>query len=196
MLNDTEHQHIDSETYLGVTFDRQQTWKPHICNAETKTRRKLAIMGKLAGTQWGAAEAVFKNVYIGNIRPHLDYESTTCSSALKTFNYTLDKEQNYALRLITGSMRSTAIKIMEDTTAIQPLSKRRHMEIMIQVERYKCSSSHQMKTKIHDMTKNELNGKASYTRPTNFQRFTKAVVTRCNQLIIIYRRATIQPDQS
>ena len=36
MLNHTELQHIDSATYLCVTFDRRQTWKPHICNAETK----------------------------------------------------------------------------------------------------------------------------------------------------------------
>ena len=133
MLNHTELQHIDSATYLGVTFDRRQTWKPHICNAETKARRKLALLRKLAGTQWGAAEVVLKNVYIGTIRPHLDYGSTTCSSASKTSKYTLDKVQNQALRLITGSMRSTPIKIMEEITAIQPLSKRRDMRIMIQV---------------------------------------------------------------
>ena len=82
MLNHTELQHIDSATYLGVTLDRRQTWKPHICNAET--RRKLALLRKLAGTQWGVAKAVLKNVYIGTIRPHLDYGSTTCSSASKT----------------------------------------------------------------------------------------------------------------
>ena len=161
MLNHTELQHIDSVTYLGVTylgvtFDRRQTWKPHICNAETKARRKLALLRKLAGTQWGAAEAVLKNVYIGTIRPHLNYGSTTCSSASKTSNHTLDKVQNQALRLITGSMRSTPIKIMEEITAIQPLSKRRDMRIMIQAEPYKCSPSHPMKTKIHGMTKNRI----------------------------------------
>ena len=41
----------------------------------------------------GAAEAVLKNVYIGTIRPHLDYGSTTCSSAPKTSNYTLVQNQ-------------------------------------------------------------------------------------------------------
>ena len=53
-------------------------------------------------------------------------------------------------------MRSTPIKIMEEITAIQPLSKRRDMRIMIQAERYKCSPSHPMKTKIHGMTKNRI----------------------------------------
>ena len=103
MLNHTELQHIDSATYLGVTFDRRKTWKPHICNAETKTRRKLALLRKLSGTQWGAAEVVLKNVYIGTIRPHLNYGSTTS-------NYTLDKVQNQALRIITRSMRSNLVQ--------------------------------------------------------------------------------------
>ena len=166
MLNHAELQHIDSATYLAVTFDRRQTWKPHLCNAEIKARRKLALPRKLAGTQWGAAEAVLKNVYIGTIRPHLDYGSTTCSSASKTSNYTLDKVQNQALRLITGSMRSTPIKIMEEITAIQPLSKRRDMRIMIQAKRYKCSPSHPMKTKIHGMTKTRIK-RESFIHKTN-----------------------------
>ena len=71
MLNHTELQHID--VIYGVTFDRRHTWKPHICNAKTKARRKLALLRKLADTQWGAAEVILKNVYIGTIRPHLDY---------------------------------------------------------------------------------------------------------------------------
>ena len=56
MLEDVELQHIDSTTYLGVTFDKRQTWRYHINGAQAKARRKLALLRKLAGTQWGAAE--------------------------------------------------------------------------------------------------------------------------------------------
>ena len=37
-----------------------------------EVRRKLALLRKLAGTQWGAAETVLKNVYIGAIRHTLN----------------------------------------------------------------------------------------------------------------------------
>ena len=131
MLDDTELQHIDSATYLGITFDKRHTWKTHISRAEAKARRKLALLRKLGGTQWGAAETVLRNVYIGTIRPHLEYGSTTLSSAPKSAIYTLDKVQNQTLRLITGSMKSTPIRVMEETTAIQPLSKRRDMRNII-----------------------------------------------------------------
>ena len=39
MLDDTELQHIDSATYLGITFDKRQTRKTHISRAETKARQ-------------------------------------------------------------------------------------------------------------------------------------------------------------
>ena len=137
MLDDTELEHTDSATYLGITFDKIQTWKTHISEAEAKARRKLALLRKLAGTQWGAAETVLRNGYIRTILPHLEYGSTRLSSASKSAIYTLDEVQNQALRLITGSIKSTPIRVMEETTAIQPLSKRRDMRNIIQAERYK-----------------------------------------------------------
>ena len=70
MLDDVELQHTDSTTYLGVTFDKRQTWRNHINSTEAKARRKLALLRKLAGTQWSAAETVLKNVYIEAIRVH------------------------------------------------------------------------------------------------------------------------------
>ena len=80
MLDDTELEHTDSATYLGITFDKRQTWKTHISGAEAKARRKLALLRKLVGNQWGAEETILKNVYIGTMRPHLDYGSTTVSA--------------------------------------------------------------------------------------------------------------------
>ena len=95
-------------------------------------------------------------VYIGTIRPHLECGSTTLSSASKSAIYTLDKVQNQALRLITGSMTSTPIRMMEETTAIQPHSKRRDMINIIQAERYKCPSSHPMRKRMDAMTKHRI----------------------------------------
>ena len=109
--------------------------KTPISRAEAKARRNLAILRKLTGTQCGAAETVLKNVNIGTIRPHLEYWSTQLSSVSKSAIYTLDKVQNQALRLIRGSMIYTPIRVMEETTAIQPLSKISDMRNLIQNER-------------------------------------------------------------
>ena len=110
------------------------------------------------------------NVYIGTIRPHLEYGSTTLSAASKSAIYTLDKVQNQALRLITGSMKSTPIRVMEETTAIQPLSKRRDMRNIIQAERYKCSPSYPMRKRMDAMTKHRIKMESFIHKNNNLKR--------------------------
>ena len=53
-------------------------------------------------------------------------------------------------------MKSTPIRVMEETTAIQPLSKKRDMRNIIQAERYRCSPSHPMRKRIDAMTKHRI----------------------------------------
>ena len=86
----------------------------------------------------------------------MGYGPTTLSSASKSAIYTLDKVQNQALRLITGSMKSTPIRVIEEATAIQPLSKRRDMRNIIQAEKYKCSPSHPMWKRMDAITKHRI----------------------------------------
>ena len=81
MLDDTELQYTDSAIYIGITVDKRQTCTTHISRTEARARRKLALLRKLVGTQWDAADTVLKNLYIGTIRPHMEYGSTTLSSA-------------------------------------------------------------------------------------------------------------------
>ena len=125
-LGNTPLQRNDEATYLGITFDKKQTWKRHIQKAELKARHKLAILRKLAGTSWGANETILKRVYQGAVHPHLEYGSTARSTTAKTNQQVLDKVQNQALRIITGSIRSTPIKAMETTAAVQPQSDERY----------------------------------------------------------------------
>ena len=159
-LGDTPLKNEGEATYLGVTFDRRQTWKPHIGRAEGKARRKLAILRKLAGTGWGANQKILKRVYQGAIRPHLEYGSSAWSTASKTNLQSLDRVQNQALRLITGSMRSTPIQAMEKVAAIQSLEQRRDSKILVQAEKFKCLPRHPMTRRMNQPTRNRLKRKS------------------------------------
>ena len=155
-LGGTPLKEDEEATYLGVTFDKRQTWKQHIAKAEGKARRKMAILRKLAGTTWGASEKVLKTVYQGTVRPHLEYGSTAWSTTAKTNQQALDKVQNQALRLITGAMLSTPITKIDRLTGAQPLGRRRDAKNMMQAEKYKCLTNHPMKTRLEGLTKNRL----------------------------------------
>jgi len=153
---DTPLTEVEEATYLGVTFDKRLTWKAHLAQTEAKARKRLAILRKLAGTNWGAHEKILKTIYLGTIRPILEYGSTTWMTTAKTTQQKLDKVQNQALRIITGGMKSTPIKAMEEVTAIPPLAKRRETKALIQASKYQFLPDHPMKTKLGNLTKNRL----------------------------------------
>jgi hypothetical protein len=59
--------------YLGVTLDRRLTWKPHITKASEKAKSGVRLMKKLAGTQWGSDLNTLKKLYVGAVRPKIEY---------------------------------------------------------------------------------------------------------------------------
>ena len=145
MICNTSLAQVEEATYLGVTFDRRLTWKAHLAQAETKARKKLAILRKLAGTSWGDHEKIFRTEYLGAIRPVLEFGSTAWITTAKTNKQRLDKIQNQALRLITGGLKSTPITAMGNITNIPPLSKRRKAKTLLQASKYEHLPDHPMK---------------------------------------------------
>ena len=146
----------DTPTYLGVTLDRKLTWTPHISVMENKSMRKMAIMKKLAGTRWGANSRILKQAYTGSVRPHLEYASTSWSTAARTNTAKLGKVQNAALRLITGGMKTTPITAMEGTARLHSLEERREEKILRQAEKMKRIPSHPLRDRLQELTKNRL----------------------------------------
>ena len=76
----------------------------------------MALMNKLAQTNWGADQGVLKKLYVGNVRSILEYGASTWATAAKTNISRLSKVQNQALRIITGAMKTTPIAAMETIT--------------------------------------------------------------------------------
>ena len=105
------------------------------------------------------------------------------SSVSKSAIYTLDKVQNQALRLITGSMKSTPITVMEETTVIQPLSKRRGMSNIIQAERYKCSPSHPIRKIMDAMTKHRIKRESFIHKNNNSKKTYTNIIIKTVQCI-------------
>ena len=143
-------------TYLGVKMDKTLTWGPHIEDIEKKATKKLNIMRKLAGTNWGADKNILKQVYTSTVRPHLEYASTAWTTAAKSNTKKLDKVQNKGLRVITGGMKTTPLIEMEKTTGLQTLEERREERVFRQTEKMKRLSSHPLQDKLQQPTKNRL----------------------------------------
>ena len=53
-LNSKPLKHEDHPVYLGVTLDRSLTFNQHLQKVTAKTRSRVNLINKLAGTDWGA----------------------------------------------------------------------------------------------------------------------------------------------
>ena len=146
----------DNPTFLGVKLDTRLTWKPQIEKMERSSLQKLALMGKLAGTSWGADSSILTKVYTATVRPTMEYASTTWGTAAKTNKSRLDKIQNMALRVILGAMKTTPVHDMEKTANVEPLERRRSLKILIRGEKLRRLPSHPLHTNLAQPTKNRL----------------------------------------
>nr|KAG5696480.1 hypothetical protein BaRGS_016519 [Batillaria attramentaria] len=155
-LNNQRLAEEPTPTYLGVTFDRRLTWKQQITRCCSRAKLRLAIMKKLAGTDWGADERILKRLYTGRVRPVVEYGTPAWASAAKSNLDHLNKIQNQAQRIITGAMRSTPIQKMEEITGLQSLEDRRETKILIQAAKFKRLENHPMNNRMSRPTKGRL----------------------------------------
>ena len=113
-------------------------------------------MKKLAGTSWGANGSILQKVYMGTVRPVVEYGMTAWASASKTNTDRLSKVQNSGLRLISGGMKTTPIHAMEKHVNIRPLDDRREERVLVQREKIKCMPNHPMHVHISRSTTSRL----------------------------------------
>ena len=126
-----EIQKDDAPQYLGLQLDPKLSMRKHIENTAAKARRRLNIVKKLASTK-----QTLRQLYMGYIRPTLEYSSAALSTATHTNLATLDKVQNQALRFISGAMKTTPTSACEIQCNIEPLDIRRDAAIFTTYERY------------------------------------------------------------
>jgi hypothetical protein len=78
-------------------MDTRLSWNAQIQSVQERAVKKLSLMRKLAGTSWGATSKILKQVYIGAIRPIMEYASSVWITASKTPKAKIEKEQNMGL---------------------------------------------------------------------------------------------------
>ena len=92
----------------------------------------MTLMKKLSGTFWGAYHNIQKKLYLGRIRPVLEYGSAAWGAASKSNLNKTAKVHNQASRIITGTLKSTSIQAMETLTGFHSLKSRREAKVLTQ----------------------------------------------------------------
>ena len=119
-------------------------------------------MKKICGTGWGANQNVLKKLYIGNVRPVMEYGSAATSRASKSNTVKLTRIQNQAMRMMTGAMRTTPITSLETITGLQPLKDRRDGKVLSQAAKFRRMEDHPMNQCMRQSTKTRLKSRTSF----------------------------------
>ena len=110
--------------YLGITLDRHLSWEPHLTELYEKTTKILYSCKQITSKTWGTNPKITKWIYTQIIRPIISYGSMSWLNALNkiTTLTQMQRIQNLALRIITGTMRSTPTDALEAITNILPIN--------------------------------------------------------------------------
>ena len=141
-VNNIQIPQEQNPTYLGVKLDKRLTWTPQIQETEKRATRRLSLLKKLAGTKWGASSKILKQVYVGNVRPVLEYASSAWASAAISNTKKLEKVQNAGMRLITGGLSTTPLKALTSATNLPSLESRREEKVILHHEKLQRLHGH------------------------------------------------------
>ncbi|XP_076620013.1 uncharacterized protein LOC143341179 [Colletes latitarsis] len=110
---------------LGLTFDSQLTWTPHINKLKTDCYHRLNILRTIAAKNWGADLKTLLLTYKTIVRSKMDYGSIIYNSANNNILKKLDPVHNNALRITVGAFRSSPINGILNEVSEPPLQIRR-----------------------------------------------------------------------
>lgn len=123
-LQDVILSHNFHPKYLGITLDRSLTYNEHLTKTALKMRTRINIIQKLAGSTWGANPEVLRESTLGLFVSVGDYGCPIWMNSYHTGK--IDTQVNAALRVITGTVKSTPISWLNVLSNITPSILRRN----------------------------------------------------------------------
>lgn len=135
--------------YLGVKLDRSLTYEPHIKDVCQKMKTRINLVQRIAGVGWGANAKTLRTTVMGLVIPTAEY---CCSSFINSSHTSkIDVQINRALRIISGTIKSTPLHWLPVMANIEPPKFRRQVALN---HLYSKCDSHQNSLLYH--LRNEL----------------------------------------
>ena len=125
--------------YLGVTLDRQLTYKHHIENTAAKLKTRNKIIHKLAGSSWGAAMPTLRTSALALVYSAAEYASPVWLNSSHCSK--IDVQLNHSMRIISGTVKSTPIEWLPVLCNILPPHIRRKKAACREWSKYLSNTS-------------------------------------------------------
>ncbi|GBN27831.1 hypothetical protein AVEN_28129-1 [Araneus ventricosus] len=101
---------VNEVKFLGITFDKKLTFRPHVIKLRKKLDKALNILKVLSNTSWGASRTSLLRVYRAAILSKMDYGCVIYGSARQSVFKILDPIHHSALRLCSRAFRTSPVE--------------------------------------------------------------------------------------
>ena len=121
--------------YLGVSLDRSLTYGQHLKNIAEKISKRVNIIRKLVGANWGAKFTTLRTSTLALVYSTAEYASPVWSHSVHT--KAVDTVLNNAMRVISGTLKPTPTAMLPVVSGIPPPSLRRDFQVLKLAEKAK-----------------------------------------------------------
>ena len=119
---------VPEHKHLGVILSNDCSWSAHIKHVTEKAWKRIHVMRSLTLT---LVRRSLETLYLSFIRPLLEYVDLIFDNLTNFENNELDKIQNEAARIVTGTTKLTSIENLYTDTGWQTLSNKRNIHKLI-----------------------------------------------------------------
>ena len=128
-LGGLEIRHSQSPVFLGIRYDPQLTFTPHVANLSQKMLARTNILRRVSGTSWGWHRSTLRSVYIATQRCVAEYAAPAWAPFTSRTNLEKsERAQHQAARAITHQTRSTPVEALNMEADLPPLECRLRFE--------------------------------------------------------------------
>ena len=122
-MENVQIQEVKSHKHLDLYLSSDCSWHQHISYIKDKAWLRINIMGKL---KFKLDRKSLETVYTTFIRPLLEYGDNIWDNCTQADKYELDKIQNEAARIATGTTKLVSINNLYKEISLESLQKRRN----------------------------------------------------------------------
>jgi len=110
-----------------MTFDKYLTWKDHILKLVVRCQKDLNFLKCIQRNNWGTDKKALMRIYKATIWAKINYGSIAYNSASETLLNKLQVIQNTALKIITGTRKSTSTVLLHVECGMLELGQQRQI---------------------------------------------------------------------
>ena len=136
--------------YLGVTFDKRMTWRPHLLDISKRCKGRINVIKSLAYAKWSGDAKELVMIYKALILSIIDYGCEAYNSATTSAKNMLNSVQYQSLFVCAGARKGTSLKTLQVELGEMPFDLRREMLSIKLRKRIESMRKHPLNEDVKD----------------------------------------------